>query len=51
MREYDYAEACRAVDELEAMSRKGQITEMVTLMKQVVPEFKSKNSIFELLDR
>ena len=51
VREYDYAEACRAVDELEVLSRKGQITEMVTLMKQVVPEFISKNSIFELLDR
>ena len=50
VREYDYAEALVSTDELEHLSRKVEITEMVKLMKQVVPEFISKNSRFEALD-
>lgn len=51
VREYDYAEACAATDELETLSRAVNIPDMVRLMKRTVPEFKSKNSRFEVYDR
>ena len=41
VRQYDYAEACTAVDKLETLSREVEIPEMVKLMKRTVPEFKS----------
>ena len=51
VREYDYADAAKAADELERLSRKVEIQDMVKLMKQVVPEFISKNSRFEVYDK
>ena len=51
VREYDYAEACRATDELALLARSVNIPDMVRLMKRTVPEFKSKNSRFEAYDR
>ncbi len=51
VREYDYREACEVVEELEALSRIVEIPDMVRLMKQIVPEFKSKNSQFEVYDK
>ena len=50
VREYDYTEARAVADELEALSRAVEIPNMVRLMKRTVPEFKSKNSIFEEYD-
>jgi FlaA1/EpsC-like NDP-sugar epimerase len=50
VREYDYAEALAGVDELERLSREVEINDMVRLMKQIVPEFLSKNSRFEQFD-
>lgn len=50
VREYDYSDALAAADELERLSRAVEITDMVKLMKQIVPEFISKNSKFEELD-
>ena len=50
VREYDYREACEVAEELEALSRKVEIPNMVRLMKRTVPEFKSKNSVFEAYD-
>ena len=50
VREYDYDDAAKAADELESLSRKVEIPEMVKLMKQIVPEFISKNSRFEAFD-
>ena len=50
VREYDYADALPAADELERLSREVEITAMVKLMKQIVPEFISKNSRFEEFD-
>ena len=44
-------DAVKAADELEALARKVQIMDMVKLMKQVVPEFKSQNSRYEELDK
>ena len=51
VREYDYREACEVAEELEALSRKVEIPNMVRLMKKTVPEFKSKNSRFEVYDK
>ena len=51
VREYDYREACEVAEELEALSRKVEIPDMVRLMKKTVPEFKSKNSRFEVYDK
>ena len=50
VREYDYAEALAGADELERLSREVNIDDMVRLMKQIVPEFLSKNSRFEKFD-
>ena len=51
VREYNYGEACKAVDQLEDFSRAVTIPEMVKFMKEIVPEFKSKNSVFEKFDK
>ncbi|MBR5076794.1 MAG: polysaccharide biosynthesis protein [Bacteroidales bacterium] len=51
VREYDYADAVKAVDELEALSREVRIPEMVKLMKEIVPEYISNNSRFEEYDK
>lgn len=51
VREYDYAEACAATEQLEHLSRMVNVTDTVCLMKKIVPEFKSKNSEFEQFDR
>ena len=51
VREYDYADALAAADQLEQLSREVEITDMVKLMKAIVPEFISKNSKFEELDK
>lgn len=50
VRDYDHSEAETVVEELERLSINVEIEEMVKLMKRTVPEFKSKNSIFEKLD-
>ncbi|MBR5101096.1 MAG: polysaccharide biosynthesis protein [Bacteroidales bacterium] len=51
VRQYEYADACRFSDELEVLSRQVRIPEMVMRMKEIVPEFKSKNSRFEIYDQ
>lgn len=51
VRQYDYEDAAKACDELAALSKQVRISEMVQLMKKIVPEFKSKNSIFEMYDK
>lgn len=50
VREYNFDDAQAATTQLEDLARKVEITQMVRLMKQTVPEFKSKNSSFEILD-
>lgn len=50
VREYDYSVVAKSVKELEQLARKVEIIDMVRLMKQMVPEFKSKNSKYEELD-
>lgn len=51
VREYGYQEALAAVEGLSKYSKAVNIPEMVKLMKRIVPEFKSKNSIFEAYDK
>ena len=51
VREYDYEEAVKGVNELRELAKNVSIEQMVSLMKHIVPEFKSKNSIFEALDK
>lgn len=50
VREYDYGEARAVAEELERFSRDVDIPDMIRLMKRAVPEFKSKNSGFEVYD-
>lgn len=50
VREYDYSDAVKAVKELEQLAKRVETIDMVRLMKQMVPEFKSKNSKYEELD-
>ncbi len=51
VREYDYKQVLQDVDELIAIS--GQFDDLATVkkMKDIVPEYKSNNSIYEQLDR
>ena len=49
--EYDYADVCRQVDELVASSVEEDDMEIVKRMKEMVPEFKSKHSVYEVLDK
>ena len=51
VRSYDYDQARNVTDELEILSRAVEIPDMVRLMKRTVPEFKSKNSRFEVYDK
>lgn len=50
VREYDYANALDAVDNLMQLAYQVNIPEMVMLMKRTIPEFKSKNSPYEKYD-
>lgn len=51
VREYSYTEALAAVEVLEEHSIFVRIPEMVVKMKEFVPEFVSKNSVFEKYDK
>ena len=50
VRDYEYAKAKDIVEQLEELAMSVSIPEIVLLMKRTVPEFVSKNSIFEQLD-
>ena len=51
VRKYKRDEVLRAYDQLAELALAVQIEDTVRLMKQMVPEFKSKNSRFEILDK
>ena len=51
VRRYEYADILDIYAEFEKLSRTVRIMDTVRLMKKVVPEFKSKNSKFEVLDK
>ena len=51
VREYDYEEACHNEAALLAASQSFDDMAIVKLMKQIVPEYKSKSSKYEVLDK
>ncbi|ACU62201.1 polysaccharide biosynthesis protein CapD [Chitinophaga pinensis DSM 2588] len=51
VREYDFVEVNDHIEKLIASAQKHYITPTVVLMKQLVPEFISKNSAYEQLDK
>ena len=51
VREYDHNDALRVSKELEVLSKDVNIPDMVRLMKRTVPEFISKNSVYEKYDK
>ena len=50
MREYDYNEVSKDIDELIDISKRYEDMATVKKMKEIVPEYKSNNSIYEKLD-
>lgn len=50
VREYDYEEVCRDIDELGAIALRYDDMATVRKMKEIVPEYKSNNSVYEALD-
>ena len=51
VREYEYTDAVRAAEQLTALSSEVRIAETVKLMKEIVPEYISRNSCFEEFDK
>ena len=51
VREYDFKEVSKQIDELIAVSRKYDDMATVGKMKEIVPEYKSNNSVYEELDK
>jgi len=51
VREYDYKQVSRDIDDLIALSSQFDDLATVKKMKEIVPEYKSNNSIYEELDR
>ena len=50
VREYDYEDVCRDIDELVEIAREYDNMKTVRKMKDIVPEYKSNNSVYEVLD-
>ena len=51
VQEYDYDEVSKEIEELIDLSRSFNDFSIVAKMKEIVPEFRSKNSIYESLDK
>ena len=51
VREYEYEQVSEEVDKLIELSNQSKPFMTVSLMKQIVPEFVSRNSVYEQLDR
>ena len=51
VREYNYAEVVKELNKLNELAARVNIPEMVKMMKEIVPEFISKNSEFEKYDK
>ena len=51
VREYNYSNVCKDVDELIAISKRYDDMATVGKMKEIVPEYLSNNSVFEKLDK
>ena len=51
VREYDYEEVSKEIEELVALAKLYNDMDTVRKMKEIVPEYKSNNSVYEQLDR
>ena len=51
VREYDYGDVCKEIDELIEIAKRYDDMETVRKMKEIVPEYKSNNSVYEKLDK
>ena len=51
VREYDFDEVSSSIEQLIQSAQAGKIFPTVQFMKEIVPEYKSKNSIYEKLDK
>ena len=51
VRQYDYDEVCKDIDELIEISKRYDNMVTVAKMKAIVPEFKSNHSVYESLDK
>ena len=51
VRRYEYDDVLDAYSDFEVLARNVKIMDTVTLMKKIVPEFISRNSRFEVLDK
>lgn len=51
VREYDYDEVCKEIDDLVEIASHYDDMKTVQKMKEIVPEYKSNNSIYEQLDK
>ena len=51
VRQYDYNEVCKDIDELIDISKRYDNMATVAKMKEIVPEFKSNHSVYEALDK
>ena len=51
VREYDYEEVSKEINDLIATSKQYDDMATVKKMKEIVPEYKSNNSIYEVLDK
>ena len=50
VREYDFDQASKEIDELVEIAKRYDNMETVRKMKEIVPEYKSNNSVYEKLD-
>ena len=51
VREYNYDEVAKEIDELVEIAKKFDNMDTVRKMKEIVPEYKSNNSVYEVLDK
>ena len=51
VREYDYDEVCKDINDLIEISKHYDDMKTVQKMKEIVPEYKSNNSVYEQLDK
>lgn len=51
VRQYEYDTVVKSIEPMIEMAHRGEAYEMVKMMKLLVPEFKSRNSVFEQIDR
>ena len=50
VREYDFEEVSKEIDELVEIAKRFNNMDTVRKMKEIVPEYKSNNSVYEVLD-